>query len=68
MRNLTIRKFASFEEEKQANKKFNHLLNPEERFQIAFEIMKQVHGDLSQYLDIREYHRTTPHGCIFRGK
>jgi len=52
-----VRIFKSFEEEERANREYDQSLTPDERFAIAFELVKQVHGDLSRCPDVREYHR-----------
>lgn len=57
MRNLKVQIFESFEAERQANIAYEHALTPEQRFEIAYEIIKQVHGDLAQCPDIRAYHK-----------
>ncbi|MBV6494676.1 MAG: hypothetical protein LDLANPLL_02713 [Turneriella sp.] len=57
MRNMPVRVFRSFEEEEKANREYDRSLTPDERFAIAHEIIKHVHGDLSKCPDVREYHR-----------
>jgi hypothetical protein len=57
-----VRIFKSFEEEERANREYDQALTPNERFAIAFELVKQVHGDLSRCPDVREYHWQTKIG------
>ncbi|MCB1148151.1 MAG: hypothetical protein KDK38_15230 [Leptospiraceae bacterium] len=57
MRDLVVKKFSSFEQEEKSNREYMHSLTADERFEIAFEIVKSVHGDLSKCPDVREYHR-----------
>lgn len=52
-----VRIFKSFEEEEKANREYDQSLTPDERFAIVYELVKQLHGDLSKCPDVREYHR-----------
>jgi hypothetical protein len=57
MRNLKVQIFDSFEAEGRANREYDQSLTPEQRFEIAYEIIKQVHGDLTKCPDLRALHK-----------
>lgn len=48
MRDLKVQNFDSFEAEEKANREYDQSLTPEQRFEIAYETIKQVHGDLTK--------------------
>ncbi|MCB1325840.1 MAG: hypothetical protein H7A21_16385 [Spirochaetales bacterium] len=51
------RVYRSFAEAERADREYMKSLTPQQRFDIAYEIIRQVHGNLSAIPDIRAYER-----------